>query len=123
MNLQGKLVDENVNKWANNDESGDGEEQAVNNSPMDLLGIEMLSDTEKTRLVESLWLRDFMKSQRLRDQMGAIDQSPNPQKALQYLRSTNSEFDEFVYKMMSTLEGEDVEKDKRWHIRGRKRKI
>lgn len=63
----------------------------------------LLSDKQKGRLTSSSYIKDMLKSERLRKHIESIDQSHDRGRALKKLRSNNKEFNEFVSKMVDLV--------------------
>ena len=76
---------------------------AENATQHTLIDTEILSEESKIHLRSSKWLKDILKSNRLREQILAIDKGKDRLKALKAVRKSNTEFDIFVSKMLHEL--------------------
>ena len=65
---------------------------------------EIISEEIKDKMKNSIWLKDILKSKRLRDQITAIDNSGDRESALKVARKCNSEFDRFLIKLNDCIE-------------------
>ena len=68
-----------------------------------LIDTEIISEECKRKLRNSKWLKDILRSNRLREEITAIDKGDDRPKLLRAACESNPEFDAFVNKMLDEL--------------------